>query len=113
MNSLESFGLAFIAKYDTHGFNLRLSNINALVDALPLSVRHLEINRKAAFGRNAVEAPTQCNCGHFRRLLPQLRNLRLRLLRICGNPFKPFKAQYVASLEALQVWFCQVNGAMR
>ena len=87
MKSLTSFSFkvsGYTLRHQAEGFWLRTEHISAIIDALPASVKHLEID-SYCFDRRGTPSVTGAHhlCPRLRRMLPQLNNLRLRLSQIC------------------------------
>ncbi|KAJ9616793.1 hypothetical protein H2200_000512 [Cladophialophora chaetospira] len=86
MKQLESFSV-YVLSYDcviqTPCFYLRNREMGALVDALPATVRNLELDDHCYQRPNDWEEANDHICPSLCRIIPQLHNLRLRLQTIC------------------------------
>lgn len=88
MQRLESFSIRVQNKTDwpTHGFHLRSRELRTLLDALPTSVRHFELDDNCCWVEPSNWGPVPEEdhlCLSLKKLLPQLHNVRLRRGRVC------------------------------
>ncbi|KIW34760.1 uncharacterized protein PV07_01518 [Cladophialophora immunda] len=88
MRHLESFSMLF-SKYSYLGrARVPLGGLRSILDALPNSVRNLEIDDEAnGFHAGLLDHPQDHLCISLQKIMPQLRNLRLKLAEVCGDVF--------------------------
>lgn len=89
MRSLTSFSFkvsGYSLRHQPEGFWLRAGDVCAIVDALPTSVKCLEIDTYCFDrGCNPSAIPANHLCPRLSRITPQLTNLRLRVSRLCAE----------------------------
>ncbi|KAJ9603846.1 hypothetical protein H2200_011367 [Cladophialophora chaetospira] len=85
MNQLESF--SFTVDPDPFpDFDVPTYQIRNMLDALPPTLRQLELNTSSYWDRE--NTPEDHFCPSIGRLLPQLKNLRLQVGRLCEDVFQ-------------------------
>ena len=85
MDQLESFSFV-VTGTGGIGFRIRSNDINAILEALPPTLRHLEIDTQCYWDRS--DPPSHHICHSISRLLPNLHNLRLEVGRLCDRIFQ-------------------------
>ena len=68
-----------------HGFWIRGQDIRAILESLPSSLRHLELNTECAWDCQDPTVKSSQLCPSIAKLLPSLQNIRLRLKRLCKH----------------------------
>ncbi|KAJ9502837.1 hypothetical protein H2202_001959 [Exophiala xenobiotica] len=97
---------------------IRRSDLRAILDALPLTLRHLEISTNcswdtvAAMGKSDHVSANNSDhvCPSIRRLLPNLRDLRLRVCELCED-FIPSTPSNIGPIDAGSKGALIINGA--
>ncbi len=119
MYGLESFSFTIAARDpDSWSAGIRRRDLRAIVDALPLTLQHLELHTNCAWDRrdaqpsldHALADASYHICPSIRRLLPNLRNLRLRVCELCEDII-PSAPSNIGPINASSKGALIINGA--
>ncbi|KAK4937646.1 hypothetical protein LTR10_021792 [Elasticomyces elasticus] len=100
MKALESFSLVISSpEGGLPGFYINHHQIRALLDAMPATVRHLELDTEGFWDCKESYAENHHVCPAIRRLSPRLKSLRLRMRWLCESlvPVSTFTSDQVSN----------------